>query len=237
MVNLYLSLAIGFSATQQSLRLFGNERTVFEREAITGISRTAYVIGKNLSTLADLLLLPFIFVSMFISFSNPRGSFRDYFILMAAAQWLLSGLGQAISIVVEPAKAQLASVVLTLILNGMSGFSPSRAELGAFGLLCLGSYSFWLMEALFVIEMKHYPDIYAQAKHDIATMYDYDLDRSMWLNVGVLIAMGLAARVFCLAALLVTNQTPLQWRWLSTFGHFASQLALRLRRRATALYR
>jgi hypothetical protein len=183
-VNLYVSLALGFSATQHALRLFGAERTVFAREALTGINRVAYVVGKNISSLADLFILPFVFLSMFYSFSNLRGAFRDYFTLLVAAQWALSGISHVISVVFDPAKAQLAAVVVTLILNAISGYSPRITELGYFGPVCNLSYGFWLMEALFIIEATHYPDIFQQTKNDIARKLSYHLDRSLWVHIG-----------------------------------------------------
>ncbi len=76
--------------------------------------------------------------------------------LLLAAQWALSGVGHVISVVLDPAKAQLAAVVVTLVLNGISGFSPLKSELGRFGAVCYASYGFWLTEALFLIEAQHY---------------------------------------------------------------------------------
>jgi hypothetical protein len=205
-VNLYVSLAMGFSATQHSLRLFGAERTVFAREAITGINRVAYFLGKNIASLADLFILPFIFLSMFYSFSNPRGSFAHYLTLLVAAQWALSGIGYVISVVLDPAKAQLAAVVVALVLNGISGFSPTRSELSHFGLVCDVSYGFWLMEALFIIESARYPDIFQQTKIDIARKFSYDLHRSLWVHICVLAAIGLAARLLCLVVLSLVHR-------------------------------
>jgi hypothetical protein len=206
-VNLFISMALGFAATQQALRLFGAERTVFAREADAGISRVAYFVGKNVASLPDLFLLPFIFLSMFYSFSNPRGAFVDYLVLLLAAQWALSGVGHVISVVLDPAKAQLAAVVVTLVLNGLSGFSPLKSELGQFGVVCYGSYGFWLTEALFLIEAEHYPDIYAATKSDIAHMFDFDTSRSLAMHIGVLVSMGAACRLVCLLALEVTRRS------------------------------
>ena len=202
---MFISLAIGFSATQQSLKLFGCERAVFKRESNTGLNRFAYFLGKQISSIPDILLLPFIFLSMFYSAANPRGDFYLYYATLLSSQFALSGLGNFISVVMDPTQAQITAVVAVLILNSIGGFSPLKSDLGQASFVCNLSYGFWLMESLFLIEVDHYPDIFLQTKNDIASNLAYNLSRSVFVDIAVVFGMGVLARVFNFIALRLIN--------------------------------
>lgn len=64
------------AAVQTTLPMFGAEKTVFWREASTGINRFSYFIGKNLASVPLLLASPAVFLIFFYTFSQPRGLFK-----------------------------------------------------------------------------------------------------------------------------------------------------------------
>lgn len=106
------SLAIGLTAVQSSLPCFAAERPVYWREANRGLSKSAYFLGKSLSQIPYMLLAPVIYLSLFYTFTAPRAGFGETYIILTTAQFTVTGLGTLVSIVVAPASANVAAVIL-----------------------------------------------------------------------------------------------------------------------------
>jgi hypothetical protein len=56
-----------------SLRIFGSEKIVFERESESGLHVVPYFLGKNISQTINIILGPIIFISVFSFIIAPRG--------------------------------------------------------------------------------------------------------------------------------------------------------------------
>jgi hypothetical protein len=162
--NNFTSMAVGFTTIQSSLRLFGNERVVFWREASAGASRTAYFVGKNLSDLPRLLLVPAFYLALFLGFSgiHENNSVRYWSLLMGV--WATSGIGYMASTLFAPRSAQLGGVSLTLVCCLLSGFFPTWPESGPILRTFIScSYARWLNEALWITDRS--TAAYARLEH------------------------------------------------------------------------
>ena len=91
--NNFTSMAVGFTTIQSSLKLFGNERVVFWREASAGSSRTAYFLGKNLCDLPRLLLVPAFYLALFLGFSGVHDHNKVRYWALFMGVWATSGIG------------------------------------------------------------------------------------------------------------------------------------------------
>lgn len=162
--NNFTSMAVGFTTIQSSLKLFGNERVVFWREASAGSSRTAYFLGKNLSDLPRLLLVPAFYLALFLGFSgvHENNLVRYWSLLMGV--WATSGIGYMASTLFSPRSAQLGGVSLTLICCLLSGFFPTWPESGpVLQTVIQCSYARWLNEALWITDRS--TAAYARLEH------------------------------------------------------------------------
>ena len=151
--NNFTSMAVGFTTIQSSLRLFGGERVVFWREAASGASRTAYFLGKNLSDIPRLVLVPAMYLSLFLGFSGVHEHNTARYLSLLMAVWATSGLGYVASTLFSPRNAQLGGVSLTLVCCLLSGFFPTYPESSPIMRTIIScSYARWLNEALWVVD-------------------------------------------------------------------------------------
>lgn len=151
--NNFTSMAVGFTTIQSSLKLFGNERVVFWREASAGSSRTAYFLGKNLCDLPRLLLVPAFYLALFLGFSGVHDNNKVRYWALFMGVWATSGIGYMASTLFSPRSAQLGGVSLTLVCCLLSGFFPTWPESGKIlqtFIQC--SYARWLNEALWITD-------------------------------------------------------------------------------------
>lgn len=207
-MNLFLSLATGFAATQQSLQPYGAERTIYWREASVGLSPAAYYAGKNIAFALDVFAQPLLFTILFYFIAMPRASFGLYYAVLLVNQFALTGLGMLISVLLDPKKSQLAAVVMTLVFNAASGFSPTMSELSHFSFVTWFSYARWLIEALFIMETDQYPDIFLQEKKFYADRFSYTLGDwgQFALCIVIISIIGLLARMATYLALVFVNR-------------------------------
>jgi hypothetical protein len=69
---LLVGLTIGLTASALGVKIFGEEKLVYWREAATGNNRFAYYIGKVVSMIPRMVLADFHFTTMFMLLSTPR---------------------------------------------------------------------------------------------------------------------------------------------------------------------
>ena len=157
--NNFTSMAVGFTTIQSSLRLFGNERVVFWREASSGASRMAYFVGKNLADIPRLLLVPAMYLSLFLGISGVHENNSRRYLALLLAVWATSGLGYVASVLFSKQNAQLGGVSITLICCLLSGFFPTVPESSPFMQTVIAcSYARQLNMALWLVDHDTYQD-------------------------------------------------------------------------------
>lgn len=126
-------VSVALTAVAASLRVFGNERIVYWREAATGTSTISYFIGKgievslkfmNFSDMAQIphmVVAPLIFLTLFYSLTVPRARFLTYYLIFFCLQFSSTALGYFVSTVVKPNVSQLTGVVTVLVMMMFSG--------------------------------------------------------------------------------------------------------------------
>ena len=130
-------LALGMIIGVSSLRVFGQERTVFWREAAPGsgmaLSRLAYFIAKNIVEIPRIALLTFSMTITYYALSRPRAVFLNVFEQAFAASFAVTGYGYFFSILTNAKSAQMMMVswVVVSVFSGRASWrSPVRAACG-----------------------------------------------------------------------------------------------------------
>lgn len=122
---LWLGIGMQLFLAVSVLRVFGNERLVFWREASLAsgmaLSPAAYFLGKDIVQIPRLCLLVLSFTAVFYTFAAPSPTFLHYYSVLGTCGYVVAGYAYVISIVLEPKASQLFAVVLALVLTAMSG--------------------------------------------------------------------------------------------------------------------
>lgn len=123
-----ICIALSLTGVASTIRVFGNERVVYWREAqaLPQPKHTlAYFLGKDLSMVPSMLLAPLFFGVIFLSVTTPRGSFAMYYAVFLSLQWTATAMGYLVSIVSPAAMAQLVGVVFTFSCAMFAGGMPT----------------------------------------------------------------------------------------------------------------
>lgn len=92
-----------------ALRSFSPDRLQYWRESASGMSSLAYFLAKDTVDHFNTVIKPFVYLSMFYFFTNPRSSFADNYIVLLCLVYCVTGIAYALAIFFEQGAAQLVS--------------------------------------------------------------------------------------------------------------------------------
>lgn len=127
-LGLYMAMSIGLAAAPAAVRIFGEERDVFKREAASGHSIAAYFLAKNTAALYRSALAALHFAAFFALLARPTSPFPWLLAIVWGIFWGTVGLAQAVSMAVSRANAALLAVVACLVAACLCGFGPTLAQ-------------------------------------------------------------------------------------------------------------
>ncbi|TVY93973.1 ABC transporter G family member [Lachnellula willkommii] len=159
---LLVGLAIGLTASAPGVKIFGEEKLVYWREAAAGHNRFAYYVGKVVSTIPRMILANFHFTTMFMVLSAPR---IPWFVAFAANLlyfWCIYGLASCVSMVTRREDGPLLAVMSSLIVGVLNGMSPSLKKVRGWHMAWLwrASPGTWLAEAYFTENVSPFRYLY-----------------------------------------------------------------------------
>ncbi len=205
-IGLFVALAIGVAASPAGVKIFGEEREVYFREASAGHNRFAYYTAKSLAVLPRLTLGAFHFVSIFHFLARPSTGFELLFINVWCQYFCVYGLSAITSMLVRRENAALLGVIISLIAACLNGYGPNLKQGREWGLIFLQDLSFarWANEAWF------HTETYAYRTHfmvqDVsAGVWGYTVDR-FGVDITLMIFIGFAYRVVALGFLVGLNK-------------------------------
>ncbi|KAL6507909.1 putative white-brown complex protein 30 [Orobanche gracilis] len=118
---MYTVIAVSLLCKISALRSFSMDKLHYRRESESGMSSLAYFLSKDTVDHFNTLIKPLVFLSMFYSFSNPRSTFLENYIVLLCLVYCVTGIAYVFAIFLQPSQAQLwcvlLPVVLTLIAN------------------------------------------------------------------------------------------------------------------------
>ncbi|TPX35033.1 hypothetical protein SmJEL517_g02426 [Synchytrium microbalum] len=203
--GLLLGIAITIAGAPAGVRVFGEEKSVYWREAAAGHSRSAYYVGKTLAAFYRFIVSSLHFTAFYVVLAVPLVPF--------ATQWAIAllnffgeyGLAAVISLLVRREDGALVSVIVGLIAAVFCGYGPSINEANSWGLGFVWDLSFnrWGAEALYTESLYWYQDVYDLAQS--ADQFGYVLYRTGF-DLFVMVMLGLFLRAIAFVLLIVMNR-------------------------------
>lgn len=148
---LLVGIAIGLTASAPGVKVFGEEKLVYWREAAAGHNRFAYYVGKVVSTIPRMILANFHFTVMFMLFSTPLIGWMRAFACNLLYFYCIYGLASMASVVTRREDGPLLAVMLSLIAGVLNGMSPTLVDVQGWHMAWLWRSipGTWLAEAYF----------------------------------------------------------------------------------------
>lgn len=200
-----ISMSISVSGSPAAVRTFGEEKSVYWREAASGHSKVAYFTGKILSTIYRISLGALHYTAFYHTISRTDPALSIIFPLVLLQFFCVYGVSEIISIIVSRANGPLLASILCLILSVFNGYGPNLHETSDWRLQWIWemSYTRWFAEAYFFKYVEPYRGLYLV---DVsADYYGYTLDR-YGMDITLTFVIGVILRIIGYAALRLTNR-------------------------------
>ncbi len=205
-MSLLVGLAIGIIASAPGVKVFGEEKLMYTREASSGHNRFAYYLGKVLSTLPRIILSNLHFTIPTMYLATPRISWGAAFIANLLYFYCIYGLASCISMVSKREDGPLLATMTGLIVAILSGVKPSLHEVAGWHMTWLwrSSPGTWLSEAYFTENVMPWAYLYQIDLAASGTGYTL----GYWgLDLGMLFLLGTTYRVIAFGALRLFNRS------------------------------
>lgn len=204
-MSLLVGLATGLIASPPGVRVFGEEKLMYAREASSGHNRFAYYLGKVVSTLPRIVVSSLHFTVPFMYLATPRISWGATFIANLLYFYCIYGLSSCVSMVTKREDGPLIATMTSLVVAIISGVRPSLRQVRGWHMTWLWRVSpgVWLSEAYFTENIAPYGYLYQIDMAASATGYHlgrYSLDLAM------LFLLGTTYRVIAFGALRLFNR-------------------------------
>ena len=204
-MSLLIGVACGLIASPPGVKVFGEEKLIYAREASSGHNRFAYYIGKVLSTLPRMVLSNLHFTVLFMYLSTPRMTWGAAFIANLLYFYCIYGLSSCVSMVTRREDGPLIATMTSLVVGIISGVKPSLHTVGGWHMAWLWRMSpgTWLSEAYFTENVTPWGYLYKIDQAAAGTGFKlghYSLD------LAVLFILGTTYRVMAFGALRLFNR-------------------------------
>ena len=200
-IALMLCLAIGLAASSPGVKTFGEEKLMYWREARAGHSRTAYYLGKVLSTFPRIVFANLHFTTLFMLLATPQVPYGIVFVLNLLYYYCIYGLASIVSMISRREDGPLLATMTSLVVGILNGMAPSLKAVKGWHMEWLWRISpgTWYAEAYFSQNVN--PLRYLYEIDNAADETGYDLN-SFALDIVMLIVLGTASRIFAFFGLL-----------------------------------
>ncbi|KAI4179629.1 MAG: hypothetical protein L6R41_007730 [Letrouitia leprolyta] len=202
---LLVGIAIGLIASSPGVKIFGEEKLVYWREANAGHNRLAYYVGKVLSTLPRMLVACLHFTATFMLLSTPRISWGHSFLANLLYFYNIYGLASILSMLTRREDGPLLAVMASLIVGVLNGMSPNLSTVSDWHMTWFWRAlpGTWLAEAYF--EKNVAPLGYLYGVGDASAATGYKLGR-FGRDLAVLGLIGSVYRVLAFGIMRGVNQ-------------------------------
>ncbi|KAL7252888.1 hypothetical protein ACSBR1_007445 [Camellia fascicularis] len=184
-------IAVSLLCKIAALRTFSLDKLQYWRESASGISSLAHFLSKETIDHFNTVIKPVVYLSMFYSFSNPRSSFADNYIVLLCLVYCVTGIGYALSIFLGPGPAQLCAVLIPVVLalisiqTGESKFVKKLANL---------SYPRWALEAFVIANAERYSGAWLITRCGVLMKFGFNIHD--WDGcISSLILLGIFSRL------------------------------------------
>ena len=205
-MSLLISLATGIIASSPGVKVFGEEKLVYAREAASGHNRFTYYLGKVISTLPRMTLSNLHFTMPFMYLATPRISWGAAFTANLLYFYCIYGLSSCVSMVTRREDGPLIATMTSLIVGLISGVRPTLHTVAGWHMTWLWRMSpgTWLSEAYFTENVTPYGYLYHIEEAAAATGYKLS---HFSLDLAVLFVLGTMYRIVAFGALRLFNRS------------------------------
>ncbi|KAH0355838.1 hypothetical protein KCU83_g1524, partial [Aureobasidium melanogenum] len=127
-LGLLSAMAIGLASSAPGVWVFGEEVLMFQRESSSGHSKSAYYVGKVLSTLPRITIAALHYTVMIGVLATPLISFQDMYAANLLYFYAIYGLSSVVSMLVKREDGPLLAVLLSLVLGVLGGVAPPLSK-------------------------------------------------------------------------------------------------------------
>lgn len=127
-IGLLGAMAIGLAASAPGFWVFGEEKLMYWRETASGHSRSAYYVGKLLSTILRIALSSWHFTVFLGVLATPLISFQEMYAANLMYFWCIYGLASVVSMVVKREDGPLLAVLASLVIGVLGGVAPPLSK-------------------------------------------------------------------------------------------------------------
>ena len=205
LLGLLVGMAVGLAGGPAGVKIFGEEKVVYWREAAAGHSRFAYYVGKSMSVVYRFVAAALHFTALFYFLAQPIIAFERAFGIILIEFYCVYGLAAIVSMLVRRENASLLAVVVCLFSATFNGFGPSLVQAKEWGVPFFWDlwYARWGSEALFTEEAMPRALIYNTTA--AADLYGYTLDR-FGFDMGMMSIIGTVYRIIAFVLLVFTHR-------------------------------
>ena len=145
------AMAIGLAASAPAVKVFGEEKLIFNREASSGHSMSAYYVGKMVSVLPRLFIASLHFSVFMGILATPLMSWVEMFIANLLYFFCVYGLASCVGMLVKREDGPLLAVMCSLIIGILGGVAPPLSKIKEWNIEFLWRMSpgVWFTEAYF----------------------------------------------------------------------------------------
>ncbi|KAI1614657.1 ABC transporter-like protein [Exophiala viscosa] len=204
-IGLLGGLAIGLAASAAGVKVFGDEKLTYWREAAAGHNRYAYYIGKVLSTLVRMTLSCLHFSVCLGVLATPMMSFGSIFAANLLYFYCIYGFSSCISMVTKREDGPLLAVMGSLIIGILGGVAPplSKVKLWHMEWLWRMSPGTWFTEIWFTKNVAPLKYLYILDLASAATGFKF---HQSTLDMCILFLIGTIYRLIACALLVLVKR-------------------------------
>ncbi|KAK1811150.1 hypothetical protein LTR12_014491 [Friedmanniomyces endolithicus] len=204
-IGLLGAMAIGLAASAPGFWVFGEEKMMYYRETASGHSRSAYYLGKLLSTLVRIALSSLHFTVFLGVLATPLISFPRMYAANLLYFWCIYGLASVVSMLVKREDGPLIAVLASLVIGVLGGVAPplSKVKMWHIEWLWRMSPGVWFTESYVTENWTPMSYLY---QTDLASKTIGFTLGQFGSDVGILFLIGCVYRVIAYLALIMVNR-------------------------------
>ena len=205
LMALLSALTVAFVGSPAGVKLLGEERHIFFREAASGHNRFAYYVGKMISAIYRYTLSALHFSAVLYYMATPQQSYTTVYIIFLGLFFNVYGMANVVGTFVRRENATLIAAIATLFSSILSGFAPTLREVRNWGLLWFWDMQFarWAIEAFYASEVVIYKGLFNIDNG--AAIYGFTLGRVPF-DFAMLFTIGFVYQVLGFVFLIIINR-------------------------------
>ena len=203
--GMLIGTSVTISAAPAAVKVFGEERTSYWREAASGHSKLAYYLGKTWATTYRILIAALHFTAVYHCMARPMMAFDHQLLMVGLNFYGVYGLAAIISMLAPRENAAIVAVIAGLETAVFCGFAPTikQADSWHMSLLLMFSYNRWTAEAQYSDIISTYSQVYITDGELLK--YGFTLNRVEY-DFAMAALIGTGSRVIALLLMIYINR-------------------------------